>query len=331
MEFLIDYGLFFAKVLTVVVIPLVAILLAMMFAARLRHSREGHLEVKYVNEKLEGMGLALKSAILPKKAFKQTIKELKTRHKKQEKSAGKETDGHKKRVFVLNFKGDMRASAVSSLREEITTVLMAATPEDEVLVCLESAGGMVHSYGLAASQLRRVKEQKIPLTVAVDQIAASGGYMMACVADRILAAPFAIIGSIGVVGQIPNFNRLLKKHDIDFELHTAGDHKRTLTFFGENTDQDRQKFQQDLEETHQLFKNFVREHRAQADLAQVATGEYWYGTRALELNLVDEIRTSDDYLHEASETSNIYEITYVHKKSPAERLVASAKKAFSGE
>ena len=183
------------------------------------------------------------------------------------------------RVFVLNFDGDWKASAVNLFREEITAILCVAKPQDEVVVRLESSGGVVHGYGLAASELQRIKDHHIPLTIAVDKVAASGGYMMACVADKILAAPFAIIGSIGVLAQLPNFHRFLKKHDVDFEQITAGQYKRTLSLFGENTSDGRKKFQTEINEAHQLFKQFITEHRPQIDIDKLATGEYWFGQK----------------------------------------------------
>ena len=112
----------------------------------------------------------------------------------------------------------------------------------------------------------------IGMNATFDKVAASGGYMMACIGDRILSAPFAVLGSIGVVAQIPNLHRLLKKHDVDYEVLTAGEYKRTLTVFGENTDKGRQKFQEDLELTHVLFKDFVSRYRPQLDIDQVLGG-----------------------------------------------------------
>lgn len=325
MEFISDYGMFFAKTVTVVVLPMLAMIWGLALVVKLKPARKEHIEVKHLNRKFESMGLALRAAMLPKKAFKHALKQVKMEHKKEEKSMLKDSNVRKKTVFVLNFRGDLRASAASSLREEITAILMVADPKDEVLLRLESMGGIVYGYGLAASQLKRIRDGGIKLTVAVDHIAASGGYMMACVADQIIAAPFAVIGSIGVVGQLPNFNRVLKNLDIDFELHTAGEYKRTLTLFGENTEKNREKFRAELEETHILFKQFVQENRPNVDIAQVATGEYWYGSRALELNLIDEIRTSDDYLRQASETAEVFEVSYKRKTTPMERLVTAAR------
>jgi serine protease SohB len=213
------------------------------------------------------------------------------------------------------------------LREEITAILTLASSNDEVLLKLESPGGMVHSYGLASSQLDRLRKKNVPLTVCVDKVAASGGYMMACVADKILAAPFAIIGSIGVVAQIPNFNKLLKKHDVEFEMMTAGEHKRTLTMFGENTDKGREKFAEELEETHQLFKDYVSERRPQVDIDKIATGEIWFGSRALAMSLVDGIQTSDEYLVSRIEQADVFEIAYVVKKTLHQRLGLAAEES----
>ena len=218
---------------------------------------------------------------------------------------------------------------VEALRREITTILTTATKEDEVLVRLSSPGGVVHGYGLAASQLDRIKDHGIRLTIAVDMVAASGGYMMACVADKILAAPFSIIGSIGAVMQIPNFHRFLKKHNIDFEQLTAGEFKRTLSLFGENTSKGREKVQEDLEDIHHLFKEFIRHHRPQVDLEKVATGEHWFGTRALELNLVDELITSDDYLFNAKEKADIYLIRFATKKSFGDKFFGKAQQLLN--
>jgi serine protease SohB len=212
---------------------------------------------------------------------------------------------------------------VASLREEISAVLQVAGGGDEGVLRLESEGGLVHGYGLAASQLRRLRDRGVRLTVAVDKVAASGGYLMACVGDRILAAPFAVVGSIGVVGQLPNFNRLLKKHEIDWELHTAGEHKRTLTVFGENTEAGRAKFRETLEDAHALFKSFITDHRPQVAIEEVATGDHWFGARAVALKLVDELKTSDDYLLERSKDHELYEVRYKRHRGMVERLTGS--------
>jgi serine protease SohB len=224
---------------------------------------------------------------------------------------------------VLNFHGDIKATGVSSLREEISAILSLARPEDEVLLRLENAGGLVHEHGLAASQLQRIRDRNIPLTIAVDKVAASGGYMMACVGNRILAAPFAVLGSIGVLAQIPNFHRLLDRHGIDFELVKAGEFKRTLTLFGENTDKERVKMQESLEDLHTQFKEFVTEYRPGVDITRVATGEYWHGVPALQLGLIDELMTSDDYLLTASSSSDLYEVRYTAKRTLPERVIGS--------
>jgi len=247
------------------------------------------------------------------------LKHLSKQDKKTEKKSAKSAEA-KKRLFVLNFNGDIKASQVDALRQEITTVLLVANSEDEVVVRLESPGGVVHGYGLAASQLQRIRDQKIPLTIIVDKVAASGGYMMACVADKILAAPFAIIGSIGVVMQLPNFHRLLDKNNIEFEQLTAGEYKRTLTMFGKNTDKAREKVLEELEEVQVLFKDFISQHRPQVDINQVATGEHWFATKAIEYRLVDALQTSDDYLLKKSTDHDLYEITYKTKPSLAQKF-----------
>ncbi len=325
MQFIAEYGLFLAKVVTIVVAVLVLVGVAVALSSRHRKAESGHLEVNSLNRKYEEMSDTLADSLLSKEELKQKHKQEKKRRKEEQKKHKKDlkegkTGAKKKRLFVLDFEGDIHASAVDHLREEISAILMLAVPGDEIVVRLESGGGVVHGYGLAASQLQRIRDRDISLTVAVDKVAASGGYLMACVADKLVAAPFSIIGSIGVLAQIPNFNRLLKKHDVDFEQLYAGEYKRTLTLFGENTDKGREKMQQELEEVHQLFKAFIKRQRTGLDVAKVATGEHWLGSRALELGLVDELCTSDDYLMSARETADIVEVRFVSKQSLKEKL-----------
>ncbi len=317
-DFLLQYGLFLAKSITIVLAIVFVVVFIFSFASRGKEKEK--IEIRKLNEKFDDMRHALQLEILPKKALKKVFKEDKQKLKKEIKESNKETTTEKKRIFIVKFDGDVRATAVTALREEITAILTLAKPEDEVFVILESGGGLVHAYGLASSQLMRIKYKNIPLTVSVDKVAASGGYMMACVANRIIAAPFAILGSIGVIAQVPNFHRLLKNKDIDFELFTAGEYKRTVTVFGENTDKARTKFKEELEDTHTLFKDFVVENRPALDMNRVATGEHWFGTKALELNLIDDLKTSDDFLLEHSLESDLYEITFVAKKPLGSRL-----------
>lgn len=325
-HFFIEYGLFLAKALTIVVSFLLIIAMVASLGSRKSAADKGHLEITLVNDKLADYTESLRDVILSKDELKAHQKIL----KKQEK-ADKKADviPPKGKVYVLTFDGDIRASAVESLRKEITAILSVADAEhDEIVVCLESPGGMVHGYGLAASQLARIKNKKIPLTICVDKVAASGGYMMACIADKIIAAPFAIIGSIGVVAQIPNFNRLLEKSNIDVEILTAGEYKRTLTMFGKNTEVGRKKFQEELEDTHILFKDFVQMNRPVLDMAKVATGEHWFGQRALALQLVDELKTSDEYIVEKAELKSVFLVKYMVKHSLSERLGLAASAAI---
>lgn len=320
MEFLYEYGLFIAKAITIVVALLIAVGGIISLASK-QKAVKGQLDISSLSEKLKEIADYSRTMLMTKEQLKKYNKEQKKLEKQKSKNKDAVNLGH---LFVVDFNGSMDAHEVDYLREEITAIITIAKPEDEVLVRLESGGGVVHGYGLAASQLQRLRDKNIKLTVAVDKVAASGGYMMACVADKVLAAKFAIIGSIGVIAQLPNFNKLLKKSNIEFEQHTAGEFKRTLTMFGENNDQGREKFREELEDVHQMFKGFVQEHRPALDINKVATGEYWYGSKALELGLVDEIETSDDYLLKANEQRKIFAVKYSMKKNIAERLGLSA-------
>jgi len=317
-EFFGNYGLFLAELLT---LALIAVFVAVLVGALARRGTEQDvLSVEHLNKRYESLGDTVKRAVQGSEKFKQADKQ---RRKERKRLAKKGSD--RKRIFVIDFKGDIRASATSSLREEVSAIVAAADSDDRVLVRLENAGGTVHEHGLAASQLLRLKQKGLQLIVAVDKVAASGGYLMACVADRILAAPFAIIGSIGVIAQLPNFHRLLEEKGVDFEQVTAGRFKRTLTLFGENTEEGRQKLKEELEEVHRLFKQQIAEHRPQVDLDRVATGEHWYGIKALDLALIDDIVTSDDYLLEAAAENDIYSVSYKRRRSLPERLMASAE------
>ncbi len=225
------------------------------------------------------------------------------------------------KIYILDFKGDIQASAVENLREEITLILATAKAgKDRVVVRLESPGGAVHGYGLAAAQLVRLRDAGFNLTICVDKVAASGGYMMACIANEIVSAPFAVVGSIGVVAQVPNFNRLLKEHHVDFELYTAGQFKRTVTMFGENTEEGKAKFEEELQQTHVLFKHFIEKYRPQLNVEKVATGEHWYGQDAKGLNLVDQLKTSDEYILGLLAQHDVYVIQTRHKPTLGEKL-----------
>ncbi|MBV7316850.1 protease SohB [Shewanella sp. NIFS-20-20] len=320
MEFIYEYGLFLAKAITIVV-AIGAIVIVVLASAVRQKSHAGELRLTNVTEELQELKHHLQQQLLTKKQLKVYEKECKDAQKAKDKQVEPESTS---RAYVIDFKGSIDAHEVTSLREEISAILTIATPADEVIINVESGGGMVHGYGLAASQLDRLRQANIPLTVCVDKVAASGGYMMACVANTVIAAPFAIVGSIGVIAQIPNFNKLLKKHDIDYEQHTAGDFKRTLTVFGENTDEGRAKFQEELEATHELFKTFVGQYRPQLDLAKVATGEHWYGQQALMLGLVDKLSTSDDLLLGLANEKTVVKVRYQMKKKLADKIAHGA-------
>lgn len=306
-----DYGVFVLKLVTILVV--IGVIVALAKQSK-EHKEDGEIELTDLSEKYADQKIQFDLELLDEKSAKDAEK----KRKKEEKKADDTTD--KSRLFVIEFEGDVHASAVETLREEITAILMSAKSGDEVLVKLYSPGGVVDAYGLAAAQLGRLKQKNIPLTVAVDQVAASGGYMMACVADKIVAAPFSVIGSIGVVAEVPNIHRLLKKNDIDVDIMTSGQYKRTVTFLGENTPEGKEKFQEELHQVHDLFKRFVLKHRPQLAIEVVATGETWYGEQALEKQLIDAIGTSDDVILDALEDKQVVKVTYVVKNSLLERI-----------
>lgn len=320
LDALIQLAMFSAKAFIIMAIILIVLFTFFALIARGKLKTKGQLHIVNLNGKYAETTETLLTEIYTKKQFKKFLKDKKTEEKAKEKK--EEKLNH---VYVLNFHGDVKASAVDTLRQEVTAVLNIVKPHDEVIVKVESAGGVVHGYGLAAAQLMRFRARNISLTVTVDKVAASGGYMMACIANKILAAPFAIVGSIGVIVQLPNFHKVLKDKHIDFEQHTAGEFKRTITLFGENTDEGREKLQHEIEDIHGLFKTLIKDHRPDIDLKQVATGEHWMGQQALSLKLVDEIKTSDDYILERSKHAKVYEIYYEVKKPLIAKLLGSAQ------
>ena len=306
-QFLAEYGLFLLKVVTIVAAIVVIIVVA-----------ASALEVDDLNKKYRKLADALLAAV----SGKHERKAVARARKKEEKAAARRSST-RPRSFVIDFKGDLKASAVSSLREEISAVLDVARDEDEVILRLENHGGLVHEHGLAASQLARIRDRDIPLVVCVDKVAASGGYLMACVASKVYAAPFAILGSIGVLAQLPNFNRMLDSHGVDFEQISAGEFKRTVTMFGKNTDEDRAKLREELEDVHALFKAAVSRYRPNLDLDKVATGEHWYGTRALELGLADALHTSDELLKQRVAERDLYHVAYKIKQPLQKRVMSN--------
>jgi serine protease SohB len=305
-ELLSNYGLFLLKTITVVI----SILLILNFIINSKKNKhKGNLVIENINSELLSLEENVKKSILTSSDFKKYLKLRKKGKKVIE-----------KKLYVLDFHGNIKASEIRSLRREISAVILSYKKGDEVLLRLENSGGTVHEHGLAASQLKRIKNKKIPLTICVDKVAASGGYMMACVGNKILASPFAIIGSIGVLAQVPNFNKLLQNKGIAFEQHTAGNYKRTVTMFGKNTDKDRKKLNEQLEDIHELFKNFIKNERKSVDIEKVATGEYWYGKNALDLNLIDEIITSDEYILSAKDKFDIIRIQCKPLKTLSDKL-----------
>ena len=339
-----EYGLFLAKTITIVIgILMVFGFVAAIAASKKKNKENSYIEIENLNDKFEELQDSLEAELLDKAEYKKLQKERKKHKKLSEKSRKKQKktkpkqaaedlaepdqETAKPRIFVLTFNGDLEASSTDNLREEISAILSVATEQDQVFVRLDSPGGIVHNYGFAAAQLQRIKQHHVNLVISVDLVAASGGYMMACVANKIIAAPFAIIGSIGVLAQLPNFNKLLQKHDIEIEHHTSGEYKTTLTSLGKNTEKGRNKFIQELEDTHGLFKEFVKFNRPTLDVKQIATGEYWYGLQALDLKLIDEIKTSDDYLIEQSKNCDIYSIEYKINESLRDKLHGALSRA----
>jgi serine protease SohB len=328
MEFFAEYGLFLLETLTIVLAVIVVIAVSSKISGG-GDEPKGAIRITDLSEKLadqaKQVSTAVNAALTEEKA---SLRErLKKRFNRSSRDTSKKTEKKEKVAVVIEFKGDMKASQVANLREEVSAILAMERKPDLVVLKLTSPGGLVHTYGLASSQLSRLRDANITLCACVDTVAASGGYMMAVCADRIISAPFAVLGSIGVVAQIPNIHRFLKNRDIDVELHTAGANKRTLTLLGENTPEGRRKFKEDLEQTHALFKSWIAERRPELDLDAVADGSIFYGTDALAKGLCDEIATSDDLLMNLNVDHHLFVLKWVEKKTLAARLGRDASAA----
>lgn len=315
-EWLTDFGMFVAQLLTLALV--VGLGAALYMKARGETGERSRLRLEELNQTRRQRLRRMQLVASQPGARKGLLKAFHRDDKAQARGKGEQLA--RPTVWVLDFHGDLKASAAGRLAEEVSAVLEVAGANDEAVLRLESAGGLVHSYGLAAAELDRLRQAGLTTTICVDKVAASGGYLMACGADRLRAAPFAVIGSIGVVAQLPNLHRLLKRHDIDVELLTAGRYKRTLTVFGENTEEGRDKFVEDLETTHQLFKRHVAERRPDLDIEAVATGEIWFGSDALERGLVDDLGTSEAYLVERMREARVISVKLEQKPTLSHRL-----------
>ncbi|WP_148253944.1 protease SohB [Aidingimonas lacisalsi] len=316
-EWLYEFGMFLAQTL----ILLVALGVVVAIVARSRSGQGGEksrLRIEDLSQRYRKRQRQLRLSGLTSSARKSLAKTFRKEDKRLQAAKGEGQAKH--RVWVLDFQGDLKASATTRFSQEISALLGVAESGDEVVVRLESAGGLVHAYGHAAAEFDRLRTAGIKTTVCVDKVAASGGYLMACCAEKLMVAPFAVLGSIGVIAQLPNVHRLLQRHDVDVELHTAGRYKRTLTLFGENTDEGRDKFREDLEHIHALFKQYVGERRPALDIDSVATGESWYGSDAVENGLADVLSTSESYLLERMQYARVLSLHLETRKGVAERM-----------
>lgn len=318
-EWITEIGTFVVQ--TVIVMSLVG--MGLLLLARTKQDKESDLKlyIASLNDQRRRRGRRIRLAATLDGARKKLLKVFRSEDKKRQKAhKTNQDDVQPPRVWVLDFHGDLKASQTEHFAQEVSAIIDVASKDDEVVVRLESAGGLVHSYGLAAAQLDRLRTAGLTTTVCIDKVAASGGYLMACTAQHIKAAPFAVIGSIGVVAQVPNIHRLLKRHDIDVELLTAGKYKRTLTVLGENTEEGKAKFLEDLENTHRLFKRYVAERRPAMDIDTLATGEIWYGSEALSQLLIDSVGTSEAYLVERMAEARVFTVKLEPPKTVSRKL-----------
>ncbi len=207
------------------------------------------------------------------------------------------------RLAVLRFQGlrDLNASGDQRLSEAIDEVLVNRDHFEEAVVIIDSPGGTTHGYGHAYALLERLSASGLKVTACIDRIGASGGYLMALPADRILAGPFAIVGSVGVVAGIPNVKRLLEEKGVSYRLFVAGDKKRVVHFADDDGPEVREYMDEKLAGIHTQFLQAVEKHRGdRVKLDEVRSGDHWSAEESVEkgLGLVDELQTSAEYLLE---------------------------------
>lgn len=199
-------------------------------------------------------------------------------------------------VFVIDYVGSMMASEVVYLTAKIDAIILKSNKDDEVVINITSPGGAVSGYGLVASQIKRLKTAGLKITATVDTVAASGGYMAAVVSDEIIAAPFAMVGSIGVVANVMIYEELLKNIGIQTNVYTSGDSKRTVVPSRVPNAEEEAKLEAQLEEIHSRFKDHVLSFRPDIDEDKVFTGQAFLAADAINFGLVDKIGTSDELL-----------------------------------
>lgn len=207
-----------------------------------------------------------------------------------------------KPLAVLTFVGDIGAKQYKSFGQLIDEVIINKSEIDEVVVVVNSPGGAVSPYGNVYSQMERVRDAGLKLTVCIDVVAASGGYLMSLPAHKIIAAPFSMVGSVGVMAFVPNLRGLLEDYNINPRTFTAGKYKRTVSLTDEATEEEVEKFKQQLNAIHRLFLEAVKKYRKDVKMEVVETGEHWTARESVELGLglVDDIATSQQYLLEAN-------------------------------
>lgn len=292
---------------------LIVCVLILVFRSRRKKKRNRHEASKHPSGLLV-YGEKTQISIRPKLDLEDDASEgesVKAQEKSSSRKSGDEKTGEPGKVAVLKFKGDIRASARFAFAKLVDEVVLNAREFKEVVVVVESPGGGVSEYGMLFAELERMRkcEENFQLTVVVDTVAASGGYLMSLPAHKILAAPFAMVGSIGVVSFIPNIRELLEANKIKPRTFTAGDFKRTVTLTDEGDEKSAEQYKQQLALIHEQFKQALKKYRPQVELEKVATGEAWLASTTVEkeLQLVDGLNTSHALLLEMNQSFDLVE------------------------
>jgi signal peptide peptidase SppA len=171
-----------------------------------------------------------------------------------------------------------------------------------VALSINSPGGSPVQSALIAQRIRLLaRENEVPVIAFVEDVAASGGYWLACAADEIVADPASIVGSIGVISSGFGFHELISRYGIQRRVHTSGESKSMLDPFQPEKPEDVERLKRLQNEIHDGFKGWVRERRAarlKGDEAMLFTGEFWTAKRGLEFGLVDSLGELRDTLQQ---------------------------------
>ncbi|WP_343192796.1 S49 family peptidase [Buchnera aphidicola (Taiwanaphis decaspermi)] len=233
----------------------------------------------------------------------------------------------KSNLYILDYNDKIKKNKIKKLREEISSIILVAKKNDEVLLRLENTSDIVYEYGLVIAQLQRLRKKGIKLIISIDKIVSNGGYIIACVADHISASPFSIIGPINIVVNIPNIDKYTQTSNLNNQLNDCNTFTK-LTLIKNNTKIYVNKIFNKLDIKKYIRNSFIKDMRPSLNLNKIFNQNYWIGENAINEKLIDSINTSDDILFSKKDTHNLLKIKYVYKSNIVEKYIVTLNKYF---